>query len=289
MPPGRNPVVSGHATLGILAGGGTLPREVADAALSQGRRVFVVCLDGFADPDLYRDLPHARLRIGAAGAILDRLAAEGVGDVVMVGPVRRPALSEIVPDARGARLIARAGRRALLGDDSLLRAVVGELEAEGFRVIGYETILGPDALMPPGHLAGPAPDGGALADIARGASVLAALGAADVGQAVVVQQGLVLAIEAIEGTDSMIARAGTLARQGSGGVLVKLAKPGQEERADRPTIGADTITVAAAAGLRGIAAEAGAVVLAQRRRALEAADTAGLFLIGVTSDGAPAS
>lgn len=273
-------------TLGILAGGGTLPREVADAAVAAGRPVFVVCLDGFADPDLYRDLPHARLRIGAAGAILGRLADEGVGDVVLVGPVRRPALSEIVPDARGARLLARVGRRALLGDDGLLRAVVSELEAEGFRVVGYETILGADALMPAGLVAGPVPDESARADIARGVGVLQALGAADVGQAVVVQQGIVLAVEAVEGTDGMIARAGGLARRGPGGVLVKMAKPGQETRADRPTIGPGTVAAAAAAGLRGIAAEAGAVVLAQRTSAIAAAADGGLFLVGVAADGA---
>jgi DUF1009 family protein len=120
-----------------------------------------------------------------------------------------------------------------------------------------------------------------MADIDRGIQVARLLGAADVGQGCVVQQGLVLAVEAIEGTDAMLARAGALRRDGSGGVLVKLCKPGQDRRADLPTIGPDTVRNAAAAGLRGIAFEAGATILAERGVCLAAADAAGLFLLGL--------
>ena len=175
---------------------------------------------------------------------------------MLVGPVRRPSLLDLRPDAEGARLLARIGRAAFAGDDGLLAAVVRVLGEEGFRVVGAHEIL-TEAVGPRGLLdARPAPDAQALADIARGVAVARALGAVDVGQGCVVQQGIVLAVEAIEGTDAMLARAAALRRPGPGGVLVKLVKPGQDRRADLPTIGAGTIARrrrgrAAGGGLRG--------------------------------------
>src|SRR5262249_11377765 len=157
----------------------------------------------------------------------------------------------------------RAGRAALGGDDSILAAVVKVLNDEGFTVLGAHEVL-TEALAPKGQLSRLAPDAQAMADIARGVAVCRALGAVDVGQGCVVQLGLVLAVEAIEGTDAMLARAGSVARGGLGGVLVKLSKPGQERRADLPTLGPVTIANAAAAGLRGIAFEAGGALLADR-------------------------
>jgi hypothetical protein len=207
---------------------------------------------------------------------------------VLIGAVRRPSFFDMRPDAEGARLLARAGRAAFLGDDGLLAAVIKVLGEEGFRVIGAHEILN-EAVAPVGVLGAAAPDAQAMADIDRGVTVARALGAADVGQGCVVQQGLVLAVEAIEGTDAMLARCATLARPGPGGVLVKLVKPGQERRVDLPTVGLDTIHAAAAAGLRGIAFAAGATLLADRAAAVDAADKAGLFLLGLdpstTSEG----
>ena len=154
------------------------------------------------------------------------------------------------------------------------------LGEEGFRVIGAHEIL-TEAVGPKGLLSRAGPDAAALGDIARGVAVVRALGAVDVGQGCVVQQGIVLAVEAIEGTDAMLARAATLRRPGPGGVLVKLVKPGQDRRADLPTIGVRTIHAAAEAGLRGVAFEAGGTLLAEREAMVAAADAAGLFLLGV--------
>jgi hypothetical protein len=184
------------------------------------------------------------------------------------------------PDALGVRIVARIGSGFLLGDDGLLRAVARVLEEEGFEVVSPQSVLA--ALLPPSGLLGSiAPDDAARADIRRGVAVCRALGAADVGQAVVVQQGLVLGVEAIEGTDALLARCGTLRREGGGGVLVKLAKPGQDRRLDLPAIGPDTVRNAAAAGLAGIAFGAGAAVLLDREGTVAAADAAGLFLLAL--------
>lgn len=270
-------------TLGIIAGGGALPGRVAAAALAAGRRVFLLGLEGFADPPVLAPYPHAFVRMLAAGRILETLRAHHCGDIVLVGPVRRPSLLDLRPDAEGARLLARIGRAAFAGDDGLLAAVVRVFGEEGFRVIGAQDVLN-QALAPAGLLSRAAPDAVAMADITRGIVVARALGSVDVGHGCVVQQGVVLAVEASEGTDAMLARCGALARPGRGGVLVKLVKSEQDRRVDLPAIGPDTIRAAIAAGLRGLAFEAGATILADRPATLAAADAAGLFLLGLDPD-----
>lgn len=282
----RHGMTEASSPLGILAGGGTLPIQLAAACRASGRPVFAVALKGHADPALLGHIPHKTLRLGAAGAILAALRGAGCRELVLIGAIRRPALASLRPDPAGARLLARVGRAAFAGDDGLLRAVIRVLEEEGFAIRAAQDFL-PALLAPPGLLTRAAPDAAARADIARGVAVARALGAADAGQGCVIQQGLVLALEAIEGTDAMLARAGTLARPGPGGVLVKLAKPGQEQRADLPTLGPSTVRAAAAAGLRGIAYAAGASLLADRDALVAAADAAGLFLLGLDPDNDP--
>ncbi len=277
--------MSCHATLGIIAGGGPFPGRVAAAAQAAGRSVFIIALRGFADPAVIGAFPHEVVRMGAAGEILSLLRQHGCTDLVLVGPVRRPSLMDLRPDAEGARILARIGRAAFAGDDGLLAAVVRVLGEEGFRILGAHEVL-KEALGPKGLLGQHGPDAAAGADIARGVQVVRALGAADVGQACVVQQGIVLAVEAIEGTDAMLARAGALARPGPGGVLIKLVKPGQDRRADLPTIGPATMREAAGAGLRGVAFEANGTLLTDRDACIAAADAAGLFLLGIEPDSA---
>jgi DUF1009 family protein len=267
-------------TLGILAGGGQLPGRVAAAAAAAGRPVFIVGLDGFADAAVLARWPHEVIRMGAAGRILAALRANRCRDLVLIGAVRRPSFLDARPDAEGVRIAARIGRAAFAGDDGLLAAVIKVLGEEGFHVLGAHEILN-EVLAPAGVLGVVAPDARAMGDIQRGIAVARALGAADVGQGCVVQQGVVLAVEAVEGTDAMLARCVALAGPGPGGVLVKLIKPGQDRRADLPTIGLETIRGAVAAGLRGIAFAAGATLLADRATAIDAADKAGLFLLGL--------
>jgi DUF1009 family protein len=267
-------------TLGIIAGGGLLPAKVAAAARAAGRSVFILGLEGYANPAVLAPWPHEFQRMGKAGRILAALRENHCQDLVMIGPVRRPSLLDMRPDAEGARILARIGRAAFAGDDGLLAAVIRVFGEEGFRVIGAHEVMR-EVLAPAGVLTRATPDALAMADIRRGVEVARLLGTADVGQGCVVQQGLVLAVEAIEGTDAMLARAGALQRDGIGGVLIKLVKPGQDKRADLPTIGCETVRLAVAAGLRGLAFEAQATILADREACLAAADAAGLFLIGL--------
>ncbi|WP_172822899.1 LpxI family protein [Granulibacter bethesdensis] len=266
--------------LGIIAGSGDLPGRVAAAAMRAGRDVFIIAVEGYAEPAVVGPYPHAFVRVGAAGRILSLLKQAGCRDLVLVGPVKRPSILQLRPDAEGARILARIGKAAFAGDDGLLAAVVRVLAEEGFQVIGAHDVL-TDIVGPAGVMTSAVPDEAARGDIARGIAVVQALGAVDVGQGCVVQQGIALAVEAIEGTDAMLARSATVARPGPGGVLVKLVKPGQDRRADLPTLGPRTVRAAIEAGLRGIAFEAGGTILTAQAEMVRLADEGGLFLIGI--------
>jgi DUF1009 family protein len=265
--------------IGIIAGGGALPRRIVDHCRAAGREVFVLALEGAAEPATVKGVLHAWCRLGAAATGLDLLRANGVTDLVLAGAIRRPSLAALRPDWRAAKFFARIGYRAL-GDDGLLSAVVRELEGEGFRILGPDTVIAASGIKE-GPLGRFRPDDQAAADIAHGIEIARMIGRLDIGQAVVVQQGLVLGVEAIEGTDALLRRCAGLRREGPGGVLVKLEKPGQEGRVDRPVIGPRTVALAAEAGLCGIAVAAAATIVLDRDAVIRAADASGLFILGV--------
>ncbi len=265
--------------LGIVAGSGDLPGRIAGVCRDTGRDHFVLAIKGHADPALFSDGAQEWIRLGEGGRGIDILHENGVRDIVFAGAVRRPSLLELRPDRRTALFFARLGK-AWIGDDSLLKALVGELEGEGFRIVAPDELM-KDALAVEGVYGRHAPDGTASDDIARGFSLLRSLAAQDVGQSVVVQQGIILGIEAAEGTDALIRRCGALQRQGHAGILVKGHKSGQERRLDLPAVGEETVRAAIEAGLRGIAVEAERTLVFDRDRMVRAADAAGIFLVGV--------
>jgi DUF1009 family protein len=272
------------AKLAVLAGRGPLPGAVIRAAQARGQEVFVLAFEGETDPELVTDLPHAWVGLGSVGRSIRLLHQAAVDEVVMIGPVRRPSLANLKLDLRGAQLLAKVGLKGGQGDDRILSTIVRELEGEGFRVLGADQVVGP-LLAPEGGLTRCTPDETARLDIAHGIEVAKALGALDVGQAVVVQQGLVLGVEAVEGTDALLARVADLRREGPGGVLVKLKKPEQERRADLPTIGPGTVEGAHRAGLQGLAIHAGNCLIVDQPATVAAADAAGLFITAIDPAG----
>jgi len=282
--PEQNSINANEETrrLGIVAGGGGLPQAVIDSCVKNEKPFFILALQGFTDPALVTDHPHEWVRLGALGQAFAVLKNENVTDIVMAGRLRRPSLQEIRPDARGMQFFAKYGT-AVLGDDGILRAVSRELELEGFTVIGAQDAA-EDILIPPGLLTKKGPQKRHKQDIAHGWKIAALLGEADVGQSVVLQEGLVLGVEAIEGTDALMKRCTALRRAGLLPVLVKRCKPKQDLRADLPTIGLDTVETARDAGFAGIAVEAGKTVFLDREAALAAANKAGMFIYGVTAD-----
>jgi hypothetical protein len=278
--------------LGVIAGGGELPRRIAEAGRAGGRAVAVVALNGFADPWV-EAFPHVRAGVGEIGRMIDYFRERGVATVTFAGLVRRPNFGSLKVDARGAALLPRALAAALKGDDALLRVVVSVFEEAGFVVTGPESLAG-DLQATPGPLGAHSPDDEQLADIARGLEVVRAIGALDIGQGAVVCAGLVLALEAQEGTDRMLARVAELhpdlrgAPERRRGVLVKAPKPRQDRRIDLPTLGAHTIAAVDRAGLAGVALEAGGALIVDRDEVRRLADAAGLF-VWVVPDGSGAS
>jgi|GEM_PF-5650 len=273
------------APLALIAGRGDLPERIAARCQAEGRPLHVLVIKDHGDPAPYAalGLPYVVLRLGQGGAALRYVRENGVRHLVMAGGVKRPSLGSLWPDAYTAGFVARVGMRAL-GDDGLLRAVIAQAESEGLHVMPVSAVL-PEAIGRAGVLGTQTPDDAAWVDIRRGLTVGRALGAVDVGQSVVVQQGVVLGVEAIEGTDALMARCGEVRLNGPGGVLVKLCKPGQDARADLPTLGEATVEAAHRAGLRGIAYQSGAALVLAPDRMAARADALGLFVIGV--DGAP--
>lgn len=265
--------------LGIIAGGGAVPGYLIQACRKLGRSFFVICLEGQADAGLAADVPHAWLPLGAGSRLKALIVEQSITEIVMIGRVRRPSLLEIKPDWLALKVLTKIGIN-MLGDDALLRAIGKAMEEEGgVRVIAVQDVFA-DVLTPLGQLGKNAADDLAHKDIVRGIEIAKALGRLDVGQSVVVQQGIVLGVEAIEGTDELIARCALLRRDGEGGVLVKIAKPQQDNRYDLPTVGPDTIAAMTRAGLRGVVLEAGRSLLVERERTISLADEAGLFIIG---------
>lgn len=265
--------------LGIVAGGGLLPVWIAETCQNSGREFFVIALEGQAEAERFDGLPHAWVRLGAVGSAIKLLREQGVEEIVLAGAVTRPSLLELKPDLRTARFAAKGffGR----GDDGLLAGVVKTLEnEEGFKVVGVQDILG-GGLARKGQWGRVTPSERDYRDIERGRVVLRALAAADVGQAVAVQDGVILGLEAIEGTDRLIARSGELKREGRGPVLVKLPKHGQERRVDLPTIGPDTVEAAILAGFAGMAVAAGETLVVEAETAIGLADAGEIFLVGV--------
>ena len=272
--------MTSYRKLGIIAGGGAFPQKLIETCQKEGREYFVLAIEGNADKNIFNEgVPHQWIRIGQAGTGFKRFHDEGVQDVIMVGTIKRPSFFDLVPDMRTTAFFAKIGLKSI-GDDGILRALVKEIEGEGMHVKGIHEVM-PEILVKSGFLTKHKPDEQAKEDIKRGIEVCTELGRLDVGQAVVVQQGLVLGVEGIEGTDELIRRCGEYKRKGVGGVLVKLRKPQQDMRVDLPTIGPRTINRAKETGLRGIAVHAGNALIVDEAETLKLAEKEGLFVIGV--------
>lgn len=263
----------------MLAGGGQLPARVIAACRRQGRPYFVIAFRGFTDPPTVDGSLHEWVSLENVGRILRRLHEEGVADVVLAGPVRRPAdWLALRPDWRAIRLLLKMFRH-WRGDNHVLSLVVRELEGEGFHVVGAEAV-DPDLLMPPGPIGSRSTTERHDKDIEVGIAAARELGRRDRGQAVIVSGGRVLGLETAGGTAALLN--GSVRDPATrGGVLVKIAKPRQERRVDLPSVGTDTVGQAAAAGLAGIALEAGGSLVIDRGEVAMAADAAGLFVVGV--------
>lgn len=271
--------------LGLIAGGGGLPVEIAQHCERSGRPLFVIRLKGFAGGDL-SDYAGAEVGLAELGKCVKALKRAGCRSICLAGNVARPDFASLVPDVRGLLLLPKVIATARRGDDALLRLLIGEFEKEGFEVEGAHEVMN-DLSLAAGPLGAHRPGEDDLADAQRALEVARAIGRLDVGQAAVVAHGLVLAVEAQEGTDALLARVADLpahlrGKPGAGaGVLAKAPKPIQETRVDLPTIGLATVQGVARAGLAGIVGEAGRLLVLDREAVIALADELGVFILGV--------
>ena len=275
-----------HDPLAIICGGGSFPGAVADALTRRGGRPVMFALRGWADPTVIERYPHHRIALGQLGRFFRLAHAEHCREVLFIGTVLRPPLMQIRLDWQTIRLLPRIARSFRGGDDRLLSGVARMIEGGGFRVIGVHEVA-PEIMVPEGVLGRYRPAERDRADIARALALIAALGPFDVGQAAVVADNNVLAVEAAEGTDNLLIRIAELRQQrrvatpAGVGVLVKAPKPGQDRRFDLPSIGPKTIKNAARAGLAGIAVTAGSTMVAGAEQAIATADDEKMFFVGV--------
>ena len=265
--------------LGILAGGGPLPRYLTDHCHRIGREFFLLGFKKNADAKLLNGIPVKWVRLGAAGKIIKLLKKEKVKEVVMVGPVRRPSLINLFPDLGGVRFLIRVGSRAMGGDNSLLTAVANEIEREGFKVVGIDDLLS-GLLAPEGCLGQHEPSFKDLEYIKNGIEKALIFGQEDKGQAVVILNERIIGTENQKGTDDLIRRCTNNSSIGENPILIKIKKPGQDRRIDLPTIGARTVELAAECGYSGIAVETGQTLIIEPEKVKKLADEYGLFVLG---------
>lgn len=276
--------------IAIICGGGNFPAAVADAVTRRGRPLVIFAVKGWADPKLVERYPHHWIALGQLGRFLRLANAEHCRDVVFIGSLLRPSLADIRLDWHTLRVMPRVIGFFRGGDDRLLSGLANVLEEAGLRIVGLGEVA-PEVFVPEGVVGRHAPAQRDQDDIARALEVIAALGPFDVGQAAIVADNRVLALEAAEGTDNMLSRIADLRTQGrvttprGVGVLVKAPKPGQDRRFDLPAIGLRTVESVARAGLAGLAVVAGSAIIADPGDAIAAADRAGIFLVGVREEG----
>lgn len=270
--------------VGLIAGGGQLPHDVLKGARQLGLSVFVARLKGFAAADDFGGDTH-EFGLAAFGSLVKAFRAEKCSHICFAGTVSRPDFKSLKPDAGALKRLPGAIKAAGKGDDALLRYLVAQFEDEGFQVIAPQALCG-FSLMSAGSLGKVKPGKNNLADIDKSLDVAKAIGALDIGQGAVVCNGLVLAVEAAEGTDAMLERVARLDPNIRGtitsraGVLTKRIKPQQEVRVDLPTIGTNTVEKASKAGLAGIVLIADQAFVLDKEAVEKAADEHGLFVFG---------
>ena len=265
--------------LGMIAGSGMMPVEIINHCNKTGREIFVVGIEPFAKVEELIEAPHIFAKIGEAGKMLKTMKQQGVHEIVFAGGIKRPSFKELIPDWKGAKMMAKLALNKL-SDNNLFLVIIEEIEQNGFKFVGIEDVV-PEMLFSEGVYGKIKPSADDMDDIRRGITISKALGSVDVGQSVVVQEGMALAVEAIEGTDMMLARAAVLKKKGKAPVMIKTLKPGQDKRVDMPAIGLQTIEQLKKYGMKGIAVEAGGILLIERNAVIKMANEAGIFIIGI--------
>ncbi len=265
--------------IAIIAGNGSIPFYLIKECIKQKREYCLIIIDGHGKKLSEKFKPDFIVSLAKMGKAINFVNDLKVKDIVMVGSVTRPSLNKLLPDLWTAKLIAKISTK-IGGDDTILSSLTKALEYEGFNIIAPEDIL-PSLLCPEGTLGVYKPNENNMNDIIKGCKIAKIIGLNDIGQSIVIENGHVLAVEAAEGTDNMIKRSKVLKKEEKGGVLVKVIKPQQDRRIDRPVIGIDTIKTAWEAGLDGLALENNEILILNINEVIKYANEKGLFIEGI--------
>ena len=265
--------------LAIIAGNGSIPFYLVEECENKGREYCLIVIDGHGKELSEKYKPDFIVSLSKMGKAIKFVKRLNIKDIVMVGGVERPSLRNIMPDLWTAKLLAKLNS-SITGDDSILSSLTKALEKEGFNILAPENII-PSLLCPKGILGKIKPNKNNNKDIINGYKIAKLVGSNDIGQSIVIENGLVLAVEAAEGTDNMIKRSGLLKKEKKGGVLVKVIKPQQDKRIDRPVIGINTIEEVWSAGLAGIAIEYNEILIISFDEVIAYANKKGLFIAGI--------
>jgi len=265
--------------LGIIAGDGFLPKHVFDSCKKNKIPVVVIGLENETNFALFSEKEIIRFHPHKISKIIRKLKDEGVSHISLAGKVKRADLGRLLLDLKGAKLFAKIMKGGL-ADNCILTTIIKFLEKEGFEVIAPEAIAS-DIILSKGAITKSKPNKTALEDIKKGLKVLKGIAGYDVGQALVIQNGLVLGVEAAEGTDELLRRCGEIKQEGDGPILIKVCKPEQERRVDLPCIGLNTVENALRYGFQGIAAESGAALVLEQDKTMKLADKNKFFIQGI--------
>jgi len=274
--------ISSIKHLGIIAGAGDLPAQLVSTCLHKNITPHIVAIKGHAHPDLVGEHSHFWSGLGSVGKVIKFFKDNDVRDLVMIGSVKRPSLTELKPDLKTIKIISKIGLK-MLGDDGLLSALKQELMHEGFNVHGIQDFC-ENLLLQAGPLGKVTPLDDDIESINHGLKISQAIGALDIGQSVVVQNGVILGVEGVEGTDALITRCGELKKAGRGPILVKTCKPQQDKALDLPTIGQNTVQSAYDAGFSGIIAHTDNVLITDSKMVAQYADQYKIFVVGMNPD-----
>jgi len=263
--------------LGVIAGSGLLPSEIADLHLKQGGNVYIAALEGETDILHITKYQYKQFPIGSVGALLEYFRENNVKEIIIIGGITRPDLKSVKVDKAGSLLIAKILKEKFLGDDNILKIISDFIESKGCKVISPKTLLelGTYEKL---YVSNKLPSKQDQIDIELGSQVIKSLSNLDIGQSVIIADGYVLGIEAAEGTDALIRRCELLRKTERGGVLVKMAKLTQDMRLDLPTIGPDTIFYLAKHGYNGLAIQKSGVIIVKPAETIALLNEHDLFI-----------
>ncbi|MEM7617562.1 MAG: UDP-2,3-diacylglucosamine diphosphatase LpxI [Pseudomonadota bacterium] len=267
--------------IGIIAGGGNFPKEIIELCHKNKIDLFVIAFEGETDSAILENIEHEWVELGKIGKWIKILKKQKITDILLAGNIKRPSITNFKIDFQGAKLLTKIIGSKKQGDNSLFTKIISFLEDNGFNILNIMEHF-PSLFVESGVLTDSKPDNRALDDIDIGKNVIKSLSQSDVGQSVIVQRGMVIGIEAVEGTDQLIKRCGDLQDEGSkAGILVKMRKIQQDNRIDLPTIGINTIENCYKNNIRGLALETGSVVIINKDVVINRANQLGMFITGV--------